>query len=380
MRLAFASFKYFPYGGLEKDMLRMAECAALRGHEVTILTGKWESASYPDTPGLTVKIIPVSGSSNHARAKSFCSNILPVLAEEKFDCVTAFNRIPGCDFYFAADNCYAVEMPKKHSKLILQLLPRYRTYLALEEGVARKNSDTVIFYIAQHQKSDYTSCYGTPEERFILLPPGMNPECRRKENAEEIRSAKRLELGVADDEFLLLLVGSNFRQKGGDRAITALAGLPPEIRDKSSLFFAGADNPDFCRKLAVKLGVEKQVTFLGARSDVPELLAASDVLLLPARNEAAGAVLTEAISAGVPAICSSDCGFKNYVKDADGIVLPEIWSDTAFAEALCSMLKNRDAKLKYAAEYSKTVDFTRRADCAVDAMEQFAANKRLEEN
>ncbi len=375
MRFAFASFKYFPYGGLEKDMLRMAECAAARGHEVTILTGKWECSKYPDTPGITVKIIPVSGSSNHARAKSFCRNILPVLQEEKFDCATAFNRIPGCDFYFAADNCYAVEMPKKHSNLILKLLPRYRTYLALEKGVAGTDSKTVIFYITQHQKPDYAASYGTPEERFILLPPGMNPACRRKDNAEDIRKDKRRELGVSDDEFMLLLVGSNFRQKGGDRAVTALAGLPPEIKAKARLFFAGADDPEFCRKLAAKLGVGQNVFFLGARSDVPDLLAASDVLLLPARNEATGTVLVEAISAGVPAICSSDCGFKNHVEEANGIVLPEVWSDTAFSEALSSMLRERDTKLEYAAGYSKTVDFTRRADCAVDAMEQFAANK-----
>ena len=376
MRLAFASFKYFPYGGLEKDMLRMAECAAGRGHEVVILTGSWQDKSYPENPNISVRLIPVSGASNHARAKSFCRNILPVLKEENFDCVTAFNRIPGCDFYFAADNCYAVEMPKKHNKWVLKLLPRYRTYLALEKGVAGVNSNTVIFYITAHQKPDYIKSYNTPEKRFHLLPPGMNPACRRKENADSIRIAKRQELGVCDDEYMLLLVGSNFRQKGGDRAITALAGLPLDIREKSRLFFAGADDPEFCSKLAEKLGVEKLITFLGARKDVPELLAASDVLLLPARNEATGTVLVEAISAGVPAICSSECGFKNYVQDAGGTVLPEIWSDSTFSAQLTDTLKNRDAKLKHAVAYSSKVDFTRRADCAVDAMELFTQNNK----
>ena len=175
---------------------------------------------------------------------------------------------------------------------------------------------------------------------------------------------------------MLLLVGSNFRQKGGDRAITALAGLTPETREKARLFFAGADDPAFCKKLAGKLGVGEQVTFLGARKDVPELLAASDVLLLPARNEAAGAVLTEAISAGVPAICSSDCGFKNFVQDSGGVVLPEVWSDSAFSAALDDMLKNREAKLRHAINYSSQVDFTRRADCAVDEMEKFTIRKK----
>ena len=42
MHIAMAIFKYFPFGGLERDMLRMAESAAKRGHRVVIHTSKWE--------------------------------------------------------------------------------------------------------------------------------------------------------------------------------------------------------------------------------------------------------------------------------------------------------------------------------------------------
>ena len=375
MRFAFASFKYFPYGGLEKDMLRMAECAASRGHEAVILTGAWMDEKMPDIPGITVELIPVSGSSNHAKAASFCRSIKPVLARKNFDCVLAFNRIPECDFYFAADNCYAVEMPKKHSSWVLNILPRYRTYLALEKAVAGIESRTVILYIADHQKRDYQRCYNTPDARLIQLPPGMNPACRRKENASDIRIAKRSELGVTEDEFMLLLAGSNFRQKGGDRAITAIAGLPQNIRKKCKLFFAGADKPDYCSKLAAKFGIEQNIFFLGARKDIPDLLAACDVLLLPARNEAAGSVIAEAISAGAPVITSSECGFAGYAAQAGSIVLPEKWSDSAFTNAIAEIFLNRDKYLQHAIEYSSTVDYTRRADCAIDIMEKFAERK-----
>ena len=42
MKLAFTLFKYFPFGGLQKDMLRIAEASAARGHQVTIVTSSWE--------------------------------------------------------------------------------------------------------------------------------------------------------------------------------------------------------------------------------------------------------------------------------------------------------------------------------------------------
>lgn len=372
MRFAFASFRYFPFGGLEKDMLRMAECAAARGHEAVILTGAWEDDKLPDTPGITVEIVPTRGKSNHARAASFCRNIKEVIAQGNFDCVLGLNRIPGCDFYFAADNCYAVEMPKKHAKWVLKTLPRYRTYLALEEAVAGKDSKTVILYIADHQKRDYQSCYATPDERLVLLPPGMNPACRRNANALETRAAKRRELQISDDQFMLLLVGSNFRQKGGDRAIRALAALPENIRSNCRLIFAGADKPDFCLKLARELDVVENIRFIGPRKDVPELLVSCDVLLLPARNEATGTVIVEAVSSGAPVIASGECGYAKYAALAGSTVLPEPWQDSAFPRAIEELYLDRERALRHAVEYSSTVNYTQRADRTIDLMEDFA--------
>ena len=41
MKLAFVLFRYFPYGGLERDMLAMAKLCRDRGHEITIYTREW---------------------------------------------------------------------------------------------------------------------------------------------------------------------------------------------------------------------------------------------------------------------------------------------------------------------------------------------------
>ncbi|MCD8542115.1 MAG: hypothetical protein LRY69_01325 [Gammaproteobacteria bacterium] len=58
MKLAFCIFKYFPYGGLQRDMRRIAEIAYSRGHDVDIYTMEWKS-DYPI--GISVHIIPVKG-------------------------------------------------------------------------------------------------------------------------------------------------------------------------------------------------------------------------------------------------------------------------------------------------------------------------------
>ena len=147
MRLLFPIFRYFPHGGLQSDMLRIAEAALRRGHEVTIATMAWQSEAAPPD-GIVLKLFPARGLSNHARAKHFAAEIGAFAAAGRFDRVVGFNRLPGLDLYFAADNCYAVEMRKKHSLPVLRLLPRYRTFLGLEKRIFSQDSSTRILRLA----------------------------------------------------------------------------------------------------------------------------------------------------------------------------------------------------------------------------------------
>ena len=370
MKIAFALLKYFPFGGLERDMLRMAEAAAYRGHHVVIYTSKWEDdTALPK--GIEVKILKLFSMSNHGRMYEFSRKFSEAVRHGAFDIRVAFNRIPGCDFYFAADNCYAVEMRKKHSPLILSLLPRYRTFLHLERQIFSPKSLTWIFYIASRQKEDFIRSYGTQESRFLYLPPGIDKSCVRPANADELRENKRHELGVAPDELMLLQIASNYRLKGGDRAIEALASLPESLRRHAKLFFAGIPDGGEGRRFAEKNHVGKQVFFLGGRRDVPELLFAADLLVHPARTEAAGNVLTEAVAAGIPLIASGACGFRDVVEQAGCPVLPEPWEQTFFNQTLAEVLARIKEYARRAQKFACKADFSHRADTAVDFLEQF---------
>lgn len=375
MRIAFAVLKYFPFGGLERDMLRMAESAAERGHRVVIHTSKWEDDA-PLPENIEVRLFPLKNIANHRRMQEFEQKFEQAVKESVFDVKVAFNRIGGCDFYFAADNCYAVEMPKKHSKWVLSLLPRYRAFLLQERKVFSPESSTRVFYITPHQKEDFIRSYGTQEERFLYLPPGINGKCVRPANADEIRAAKRRELGVAEEERMLLQVASNYKLKGGDRSIEALSSLPESLRKRCRLFFAGVPDGGAGESLARKLHLERQVVFLGGRKDVPELLLAADLLVHPARNEATGTVLAEAIAAGLPLISSGVCGFRNFVEDAGCPVVAEPWNQGAFNRSLAEVLEHQDEYRERALKHASEVDFCRRADVAVDFMEQFAGKSR----
>jgi len=346
----------------------MAEAALARGHAVTVFTTQWDG----DRPaGLEVRFINVNAWTNHGAMRQFAEFF--TAAAKDFTVTFAFNRFPGTDFYFAADNCLAVEMPKMHNSVTLSLLPRYWSFLSQERAVFTPMAATKIFYIAPRQKKDFMEQYHTQPERFIYLPPGIDVAFKRPADAESIRRRKRAELGINDGQYMLLLVGSDFLRKGGDLAIRALNALPEDLRAHTILFLAGKTDFRFCQQIADSLNILDQVIFLGGRTDVPELLLAADLLIHPARNEAAGTVLVESIAAGLPVLCTEECGFSNFVADTSGLVLPENGSQEELNQLLVTALTGLPEYRARTEKYALTADFYRRAEVAIEAIEQFAA-------
>ena len=106
MHIAFVLYRYFPHGGLQKDFLRTLHEAVGRGHKVTAFFAVQEG-DLPENDLFNIVKVPVSGWSNHAKMKSFAVNLKKFIASGGYDKVLMFSRIPGGDFYFAADNCLA---------------------------------------------------------------------------------------------------------------------------------------------------------------------------------------------------------------------------------------------------------------------------------
>ena len=170
-----------------------------------------------------------------------------------------------------------------------------------------------------------------------------------------------------------MLVGANLVGKGADRLIAAFAALPQKIQRKCRIFLAGSVAEKKCRLLAEKLKITDRVIFGGARKDVPELLLAADLMVHPAREEAAGAVLVEALAMGLPVACSGACGFASFVRESGNIVLPEPFSPQDLSAALITLLADPSTLRKMRKRtmaYSKTVDFYSRAAAALDILER----------
>ena len=372
VKLAFCLFKYFPYGGLQRDFMRIAKECLRRGHQVDVFTMHWDGEF---EPGISVKLLIVPGKQNHTRTRQFAALVQQQIAH--YDLVVGFNKMPGLDVYYAADTCYQAKA-RALRPVWYRWTPRYRQLVAAESAVFNSDLKTEILLIAKAQQDDFNRYYATQAERFHLLPPGIAKDRVAPVNAADIRLQTRQALGIEDDELLLLLVGSGFKTKGLDRAILGLAALPDELRSKAHLYIVGKDNPKRFQRQAKKLGIIEQIHFLGGRDDIPQLLLAGDLLLHPAYNENTGTVLLEALVAGLPVLTTDVCGYAHYVLDAHaGFVMASPFQQAQFNQALVSMLRSPE-RAKWQANaitFSKTADIYSMPVCAVDLLESFKEAK-----
>ena len=374
MKLAFCLFKYFPYSGLSRDFLRILLEAKQRGHDPHVYVAQWQGEQ-PE--GIPVNVIPAFRWMNHAQNASFHRQLKKRLKDESFDAVLGFNKMPDMDIYYGADFCYIGRAVPRYSPLY-RLTPRFHHFFTFERAVFSAQNSTLILSISEREKGVYQQFYGTPENRFKILPPTLDATRHQPQNPDQVRARIRDSFGVGDNEFLLLFVGSGFKTKGLDRAIHALKALPDDLRENSKLVVVGQDNPTYYQRLARRLGVEERVCFLGGRSDIPEILASGDLLLHPAHGEVAGTILLEALAAGLPVLTTDVCGFAPHISRANGgFVLRSPFEQETLNTKLHDMLTSEDRPRwsENGRHYGANPDLYKMPETAIDLIEQWYENR-----
>jgi UDP-glucose:(heptosyl)LPS alpha-1,3-glucosyltransferase len=345
MQLAFCLFKYFPYGGLQRDCLRIALACQARGHDIRLYTMEWRGEEPP--PGFERIIVPVKAWQNHHRYGKFSAWMEADLARRPVDRVIGFNKMPGLDFYYAADPCFE-EVARTMRGPLYRLGGRYRHFAAAERAVFAPESHTKILMISAVQQPFFVKYYGTPARRFHMLPPGVARDRRAPANAAEIRAAFRRTWRLDEQDFALVQIGSGFKNKGLDRSIRALAALPEALARRTRLFALGDDDPRPFQRQVAALGLGDRVSIMSGRDDIPHFLLGADLLIHPAYVENTGTVLLEAVVAGLPVLTTDVCGYAHYILEADaGRLITAPFAQDALNQTLVAMLNDAQARQQW---------------------------------
>jgi glycosyltransferase involved in cell wall biosynthesis len=180
-------------------------------------------------------------------------------------------------------------------------------------------------------------------ETLIIGLPLTNTEVA---NAQSIRETRQ-QIGIGEQEQVVCTVGRLDTQKGQIYLLEAAAIILKTLPD--TRFLIVGDGPDLAMltEVANQKGIAKNVTFTGFRSDVPALLAASDMVAMPSLWEGLPLALLEAMNFGKAVVGTDAPGIEEVIQDAEtGFIIPTKNAEK-LAEKLTVLLQNPELTKRF---------------------------------
>lgn len=160
---------------------------------------------------------------------------------------------------------------------------------------------------------------GVPREKIEVILPGLDLDAfSGTENRTKIRS----EIGVTNDQHLVLFVGRLRPVKGPEYGIRAFAKALTENPNLHLALAGEGEQRAYLKNLTNELGIQSNTTFLGARKDLPDVLSAADSILMPSLTEGFPRVANEAMAASKPVVATRVGGVPEaIVHDVTGLLV-----------------------------------------------------------
>lgn len=229
-----------------------------------------------------------------------------------------------------------------------------RSRMFLEKRLLRRANQVVC--VSQSVANHYRAA-GLAEDRIVVVPNGIELT-----NAEQnIPISNLAELGILSGRRAILFVGRLDRQKGLDFLFAAAPRVLHSLPDFDVLLVGEGPERRTLEKQAAGLGeFAPRIHFAGWRSDVPALMSACDLLVLPSRWEGMPNALLEAMAAGKAVVASRVEGVEELLGPLAAAQTVEPGNVDLLADALVQIAGNAQLReslgesnrLRVAAEFS----------------------------
>jgi glycosyltransferase involved in cell wall biosynthesis len=236
-----------------------------------------------------------------------------------------------------------------HNLVLDEVTGRRTSVLRALEGALPRRVDAVIAV-----SEEIGERFSFASDVHVIPPGGPMPVVRRD------RAAVRDELGIDDDERLVVCVARLHPQKDLPTLFAAVDALP---KTRVVVFGEGPDEAELRRTAPAN------VELAGARSTVADEIAAADLFVVPSRWESGPLVLLEAMSLGRPVV-STDVGLAaTVVRDGETGRLVPVGDVARMRQAIIDVLDDPDDAAAMGERGRAAVDATYRATDLVDRIE-----------
>jgi glycosyltransferase involved in cell wall biosynthesis len=194
----------------------------------------------------------------------------------------------------------------------------YRLIIALERRVY-SNPLVRLAAVSKFAAEQLRSCFGRTD--VAVIPNAVDHDLFHPAARLSRRAAARAQFNFSDSDFVLLLIGNDWKKKGL-RCLLEAAALcqSPSLR----ILVVGSDDRRPHQNLAQTLGIARQVNFASPATDPMQFYSASDAYAGPSLEDSFGLPVAEAMACGLPVITSRHAGVSEFITDGtDGFILED---------------------------------------------------------
>jgi glycosyltransferase involved in cell wall biosynthesis len=204
-------------------------------------------------------------------------------------------------------------------------------FSAAKRALVRVGSSRAVF-VSSQLKIALQSALRLKDAQCVIIPNGVDIERFEDKRDRPIRS----ELEIADDVILVGALGNIRKPKSYDVFLRA-AKVLVQRSDRFRFVIAGEGSGSLYEELLAlrrELGLDRSVSFLGLRGDIPEFLRSLDVYALSSTTEGFSIACIEAMAAGVPVVATRSGGPEEIIEDGHSGLLVPVKDPDALADAV----------------------------------------------
>ena len=321
----------------------IGECRR-RGHHVTAVCADGPFVEHVRATGLKVELIPFSRNifSLLSHVRAYRALVL-LLRKERFDIIQVHTPIAAAIGRLAAWRekvptiVYTAHGFYFHDRM---WFPKRLIFIAIEWFLGRF---TDVLFTQSQEDAEIARRFGLCRTgRIRAIGNGVDPKVFYPNSNPEDRRRRRIALGTKPEVCVIMMVGRLVAEKGYRELFRAMRHLDADlwvVGERLPSDHAGSIEAEI--KQVVDNGrIKDRIKFLGQRSDVPELLRAADIFVLPSHREGMPRSIIEAMMTGLPIVATDVRGSREEVFHGSTGFLVDVGAVEGLRKALDTLIKD----------------------------------------
>lgn len=306
LRIAFVRQRYTAYGGAERFLdLAIDSLGKFYDVEVFIIARSWRGPQQ-NNRNRFIKCDPFF-IGRMWRDWSFYRSACKEIQKHQFDIVQSHERAVCGDIYRAGEGVHRGWLAQRSrtltilQKVTMRLSPYHRFMLRQEKKVFENKTLKAIIANSSVIANEIEQFFPTHTAKIEIIHNAVDTSVFNPNLKAKFRKQARAELGISDEAYVCLFVGSGYERKGVPLLLEIFERLTPSIH----LIVVGKDKS--LQALRKKNKTER-IHLLGAKEDVRPLYSAADLFVFPSLYDPMPNSALEAAASGLPVLASSTTG------------------------------------------------------------------------